>query len=91
MSQSSNHVKWCINKANEEIKECERLGKRKKHRGLLKLNPDQKTAKKHLDKAKHNLEAVYGIKISPDDKEKFKELINDCKNIMDITKELIYN
>ncbi len=35
-------------------------------------------------------EYTYGIKISPDDKEKLKELINDCKNIMDTTKEIIY-
>lgn len=58
MSQASNHVNWCLKKAEKEIKECEKQGKRKKHRGLLKIEPDDDLAKKHLEKAKHNLKAI---------------------------------
>lgn len=25
MSQASNHVEWCLNKAKKEIEECEKL------------------------------------------------------------------
>ena len=55
MSQSSKHVEWCLNKANKEIEECKKLGKRPKHRGLLKKSPNIEEAKKHLIKAEHNL------------------------------------
>lgn len=58
MSQASNQVKWCLNKAKKEIEECEKLGKRKKHRGLLSIKPDIEAAKKHIEKAKHNLKAI---------------------------------
>ncbi len=58
MSQASNQVKWCLDKAKKEIEECEKLGKRKKHRGLLSIKPDIETAKKHIEKAKHNLKAI---------------------------------
>jgi len=58
MSQSSRHVEWCLNKAKEEIEECKKLGKRAKHRGLLKANPNIDEAKKHLAKAEHNLEGI---------------------------------
>lgn len=40
MSQASNCVKWCLNKAKREIEECKKLGKRQKHRGLLKIEVD---------------------------------------------------
>ena len=40
MSQASKHVEWCLNKAKKEIEECKKLGKRQKHRGLLKTNPN---------------------------------------------------
>ena len=58
MSQASNHVTWCINKANKEIKECKTLGKHLKHRGLLEINADVKKAKDHINKSEHNLKAV---------------------------------
>ena len=55
MSQASKHVDWCLNKAKREIEECKKQGKRPKHRGLLKSNPDLEEAGKHLAKAEHNL------------------------------------
>ena len=58
MSQASKHVEWCLNKAHKEIEECKKLGKRAKHRGLLKDNPDLDEAKKHLAKAEHNLDGI---------------------------------
>jgi uncharacterized protein (UPF0332 family) len=58
MSQASNQVKWCLNKAKKEIEECEKLGKRKKHRGLLKTESDIEVAKKHIEKAIHNLKLI---------------------------------
>ncbi|MBI2112707.1 hypothetical protein HYT52_04190 [Candidatus Woesearchaeota archaeon] len=58
MSQASKHVEWCLNKAMKEIEECKKLGKRQKHRGLLKNNPDLEEAKKHLAKAEHDLDGI---------------------------------
>jgi len=58
MSQSSKHIDWCLKKANKEVAECKKLGKRLKHRGLLKDNPDLDEAKKHLAKAEHNLSGI---------------------------------
>ncbi|MBU0615415.1 MAG: HEPN domain-containing protein [Nanoarchaeota archaeon] len=58
MSQASNQVKWCIIKAKKEIEECEKQGKRKKHRGLLEISESIEIAKQHIEKAKHNLKAV---------------------------------
>ena len=58
MSQASKHIKWCINKAEKEIEECKRLGKRIKHRGLLKVEPNIEEAKKHIKKAEHNFSAI---------------------------------
>src|SRR3989338_1695225 len=58
MSQAFKHVEWCLNKAKKEIEECKKLGKRAKHRGLLKTNPDSDEAKKHLAKAEHNLGGI---------------------------------
>ena len=52
MSQAGNKVKWCLNKAQKEIKEG------KKHRGLVKIDPDIEEAKKHIAKAEHNFKAV---------------------------------
>ncbi|MBI5398400.1 hypothetical protein HZB03_02950 [Candidatus Woesearchaeota archaeon] len=62
MSQSSKHVEWCLNKAEKEIKECEKLGKRPKHRGLSRVNPSINEAKKHLAKAEHNLLGITRFK-----------------------------
>ncbi len=62
MSQASNHVKWCLNKATKEIKECKKLGKKPTHRGLLKAEPDTDEARKHLAKAEHNFKAINRFK-----------------------------
>ena len=58
MSQASKQVEWCLNKARKEIEECNKLGKRPKHRGLLRENPNIEEAKKHLAKAEHNLDGI---------------------------------
>jgi len=52
MSQASNHIIWCINKAKKELKETQ------KHRGIIKTEPDIERAKKHLEKAEHNFNAI---------------------------------
>ena len=60
MSQAHNHVKWCIEKARKELGEAKKLGKAPKHRGLVEIKPNLDDAKKHLEKADHNLKtAVY--------------------------------
>ncbi len=58
MSQASKHVAWCLKKAEKEIEECKKEGKRPKHRGLLKISPDKNEAKNHIVKAEHNLDAA---------------------------------
>jgi len=55
MSKAFKHIDWCLKKSEKEIKECKRLGKRPKHRGLLKINPNIEEAKNHLAKAEHYL------------------------------------
>lgn len=62
MSQASKQVEWCLNKAKKEIEECKKLGKRPKHRGLLKNNPNLDEAKKHLIKAEHNFNGITKFK-----------------------------
>ena len=62
VSQASKHVDWCLNKATKEVEECQKLGKRPKHRGLLKSDPDNEEARKHLAKAEHNLKAITHFK-----------------------------
>ncbi len=62
MSSASKRVEWCLNKAQKEIEECSRLGKRLKHRGLLKSSPNLDEAKKHLAKAEHNLVGITSFK-----------------------------
>jgi uncharacterized protein (UPF0332 family) len=52
MSQASNKVKWCINKAKAELKDGA------KHRGLVEIKPDIEGARKHIKKAEHNFKAV---------------------------------
>jgi len=56
-SQASKHLSWCINKAKKEIEECKNQGKKERHRGIVKIEPSRSMASKHLEKAKHNLEA----------------------------------
>ena len=58
MSQASKQMEWCLNKSKKEIEECKRLGKKPKHRGLLKSDSDLEEAKKHLAKAEHNLDGI---------------------------------
>ena len=58
MSQFSKQVEWCLNKAKKEIEECKKHGKRLKHRGLLKVNPNLDEARKHLAKAEHDFEGI---------------------------------
>ena len=62
MSQAAKHIEWCLNKAKKEIEECKKLGKRPKHRGLLKSNPNLEEAKKHLAKSEHNLIGITKFK-----------------------------
>ena len=62
MSQSYNHVKWCLAKAKKEIEEYKKHGKRPKHRGLIQIKPNVESAKQHLEKAQHNLQATEYLK-----------------------------
>jgi uncharacterized protein (UPF0332 family) len=62
MSQASKHIDWCLNKARKEIEECKTQGKRLKHRGLLKSNPNLGEANKHIIKAEHNLAGITRFK-----------------------------
>lgn len=58
MSQASKQVEWCLAKAEKEIAECIKEGKKIKHRGLLKVKPNTEEADKHLKKAQHNLKVT---------------------------------
>ena len=62
MSQASKYVKWCLIKQKKETEESKKSGKRLKHRGLLKIEPDIEKAKKHIKKAEHNLQAISNFK-----------------------------
>ena len=53
MSQTANHVKWCLNHAKEQLAKGE-----KKHRGLVEVKPNLDAAKMHLEKAEHDLNGV---------------------------------
>ena len=50
MPKVGNMVRWCLNKAKKELE------KDGKHRGLIKVKPDDKLAQDHIAKAEHNLE-----------------------------------
>ena len=52
MSQASNKVKWCLNKAKRELAEGST------HRGLVEQESNDGLAKLHLLKAQHNLSAA---------------------------------
>lgn len=52
MSQLDKKIKWCLDKAQRELK------LQQKHRGLVKITPNIDEAKKHLAKAEHNFRAV---------------------------------
>jgi len=62
MSQAHNHVKWCLAKAQKEIEEYKKQGKKPKHRGIIQIKPKIDAAKKHLEKAQHNLQATEYLK-----------------------------
>lgn len=52
MSQLDNKVRWCLKKAEKELKGGD------KHRGLVKTRPDLDLAQSHIRKAEHNLRAM---------------------------------
>ena len=52
MSQASNKLKWCLNKAKKELENSD------KHRGLVQKGPDDALARLHIGKAEHNLQAA---------------------------------
>lgn len=52
MTQAEKKVEWCLRKAKKELEE------RKKHRGLVKGDPNLEEARKHIEKAEHNLRAI---------------------------------
>jgi uncharacterized protein (UPF0332 family) len=56
MSHAKNKVEWCLKKAEKE------LGKDSKHRGLIKIKPNKETARQHIKKAEHNLNAMLHFK-----------------------------
>ena len=56
MSHCKNKVDWCLNKAKKELQEG------KKHRGLIKINPETKLIEAHIKKAEHNLNAIQDFK-----------------------------
>lgn len=62
MSQASKHIEWCLKKAKKELEERTRLGKRLKHRGLLKTAPNAGEAQKHILKAEHNFQGIMKFK-----------------------------
>lgn len=51
-SQTAKQVEWCLRKAKKEIEEG------KKHRGLVKGMSSFEEARKHIEKAEHNLRAI---------------------------------
>ncbi len=56
MSHIDNKVEWCLKKAEKELKTGG------KHRGLIKISPNQELAKAHISKAEHNLKAISDFK-----------------------------
>lgn len=50
MSKAENKVRWCLNRAKEQLAEG------MKHRGLVQVKPDTELAKDHIEKAEHNLD-----------------------------------
>lgn len=52
MTEVEKKVEWCLRKAKKELEQG------KKHRGLIKSNPDLEEARKHIEKAEHNLRAI---------------------------------
>ncbi len=52
MTHEQNKVEWCLRKAKNE------LNSKRKHRGLLEIEPNLEEARKHIQKAEHNLRAI---------------------------------
>jgi len=52
MSKAEKHIEWCLRKAQKELKETN------DHKGLVRVTPDEKEAKRHIRKAEHNLQAL---------------------------------
>ncbi len=52
MSHADNKIKWCLRKAEKELKETGR------HRGLVKTKLDPRLIRGHIQKAEHNLRAM---------------------------------
>lgn len=53
MSEAESKRRWCLQKAEKEMRE---LGR---HKGLLKIPTDKVAAQKHLAKAQHNFDFAY--------------------------------
>lgn len=58
VSRAFKQVDWCIKKADKEIEECTKNKKKLRHRGIHQIDSDRNKALGHIDKAKHNLEAL---------------------------------
>src|SRR3989344_4239133 len=52
MSHTKNKVEWCLKKAEKELEKSE------KHSGLVRIEPDLKKAREHVNKAEHYLKAT---------------------------------
>lgn len=50
MSKAENKVQWCLNQAKKQLAEG------KKHRGLVRVTPDDELAREYVKKAEHNLD-----------------------------------
>ena len=55
MTHAKNKVKWCLRKAEKELKTG-------KHRGLVKVKPSKEQTIKHIKKAEHNLKVTLYLK-----------------------------
>jgi uncharacterized protein (UPF0332 family) len=56
MSQAKNKLRWCLKKAESELKV------QGKHRGLIKIKPDKEKAKEYILKAEHYFNATEYLK-----------------------------
>ena len=56
MSQAKNKLRWCLKKAEIELKE------EGKHRGIIKIPPNLEKAREHIEKAEHFFKATEFLK-----------------------------
>jgi uncharacterized protein (UPF0332 family) len=56
MKHFEKKVKWCMSKAEKELRDGDR------HRGLIRVNPDTALTSAHIRKAEHNLNAMLDFK-----------------------------